>query len=37
LQRVEKNGNVYYELNVSLRQRGAPQREVLVQVWGDFM
>lgn len=37
LQKVEKAGNVYYELNVALRQREASQREDLSQVWGDFM
>ena len=36
LQKVEKDGNVYYELNVMLRQRGAAQRAVLVKVWGGF-
>ena len=37
LQKVEKDGNVYYELNVMLRQRGAAQRALLVKVWGGFM
>ena len=37
LQKLEKQGNVYFELNKMLRQRGAAQRAALLQTWGGFM
>jgi hypothetical protein len=37
LQHPLKDGNIYYELNIMLRQRGAVQRAQLVKTWGGFM
>ena len=33
----QKNGNLYFELNAMLRQRGPAQREMLTQTWGNYM
>jgi hypothetical protein len=33
----KKNGNLYFELNRMLRQRGATERTALVETWGGFM
>ena len=37
LQKLEKKGNAYFELNKMLRHCGVPQRAVLLQTWGGFM
>jgi len=37
LQRPQKKGNVYFELNQMLRQRGVEQRAELMQTWGSYM
>ena len=33
----ERDGNLYYELNKSLRERGAQGRTALLQLWGGFL
>ena len=36
-QSVERDGNLYYELNKSLRERSAQGRTALLQLWGGFL
>jgi hypothetical protein len=36
LQQVDKQGNVYFELNVMLRKRTVPERTALLETWGGF-
>ena len=33
----KKDGNLYYELNKSLRQRGAAERQAMMNTWGGFV
>ena len=33
----EHDGNLYYELNKSLRERSAQGRTALLQLWGGFL
>ena len=37
LNQPDKRGNLYFELNKMLRQRGAVQRAELMKTWGDYM
>ena len=36
-QSVEQDGNLYYELNKSLRERSTQGRTALLQLWGGFL